>query len=806
MSIPELYSSLEEHKVSISLVDDIAALEERMEEYMDDNDSENILADIAVLEELMKEQHAALSSNEEVKERITQMIADARWHTLWLQSLEETAELFEEHFDMFFEYQWESVLHDIRDVLLQEEDLSVRDEWKARVRAAIEQSNYHLGDNLMIIDGQNEEPTIRNWFSAYREYVGDRDPDALSIVEFLNSSANSSLLTAETRTQLEGVLKLDLELHNSSATPEGLEEKLIIPDPNTGTYHIIDRGTDIDTGIAATEEELADIRAEMGINEDGTPMKISEQVKREVLGSRYSEAPVQVDEAPAPHDDVSTAEENEKAVDDTSVEAGLLERFKTQENQPEDSEKNQDSDDNSVDTDQEHTRENEEQTDLPKTVDFNEGLTIPVPPSISLHVDEDMMTSEMDDNDENDELEASAALEMEALLIDTEEQGQPVSFPEDMNVPPVPVPAPAMDTTQPVPEMEPPELPEMPSIEAIPVPEIAMDTPPLAPQMPELPPMDIPEMPMVSATEKNEEIPTVEAATTSVSNENTANINYKQVAQEVLSELQLLLESYAAEKRFLSLVTSYANGSIEKEEVTKQLSAAPEEGGVHLHPDQVEMVLQATDAMIEELVHHPRAAAAQVQQSVGGGMMPTLEMVEKQINRQKEMQEYKAEEQGIAQTEPEDDLVDIFANMNSTTAPQGPAVEEDAVLERLRTEAPVEMKELPHPEMMGPMEELEHFTVEEFRRLGQKNIQDAVKEISEAIHLLAEESIQRKADGIDAWKRSPLNQLYIAIGNESFNQAVPVTDVIAQRQAQGIETLSEDEFHAIADLNSHLRF
>lgn len=791
MSIPELYTSLETEKNSISLVDDIVALEERLEEYMDDNDSENILADVAVIEELMSDQHMALSTNEEVKKRLEHIIADARWHTLWLQQPEDAAQLFENHFDMFFEYNWESVLHDIRDVLVQEEELEARDEWKKRVREAIEQSAYSLGDNLMIIDGQNEEPTIRNWFSAYREYVGEKSPDALSIVEFLNSSANSSLLTVETRPLLEGVLKLDLELYQSSFTAEGLEEKIIVPDPNTGTYHILDKGSDIDTGIEATEEELAEVRAEMGLNEDGTPMKISEQVKREVLGSRYAQAPVQVDEAPAAPD-AEKVEENES--EESSVQDALVNKL-----QP--------------------ASETEEAPQAP--VDFSEGLTIPVPPSISLHVEADEQT--LEEEVVSEELEESAAEEMEALTVDTELQGQPVSFPEI-----------------PEPEIELPELPEVDAVEldnAPLPPAVEEDAPTAVPELPELPPLHIPELPAVEdmfsddtvaadqgdseqpampelpevpapAVEEAMPMPETAPALAPVETVTTEDveIDYKQVAHEVLSELQLLLESYAAEKRFLSLVTNYANGSVEKEEVTKQLSAAPEEGGVHLHPDQVAMVLQTTDAMIDELVNHPRAAAAQAEQHVGGGIRPTLEMVEKQISRQKEMQEYKAAEQGTVETQPEDDLVDIFANMATDQSAPAKKQEDDAVLERLRTEAPVEIKELPHPEMMGPLEELEHFTVEEFRRLGEKNIQDAVKEISEAIHLLAEESIQRKADGIDAWKQSPLNQLYIAIGNESFNEARPVTEIIAERQAAGKEILTEDEFHAIADLNSHLRF
>ena len=53
---------------------------------------------------------------------------------------------------------------------------------------------------------------------------------------------------------------------------------------------------------------------------------------------------------------------------------------------------------------------------------------------------------------------------------------------------------------------------------------------------------------------------------------------------------------------------------------------------------------------------------------------------------------------------------------------------------------------------------------------------------------------------------SPLNQLYVRIGMESMERAVPVERVIQERASSQKETLLMEEFNAIADLNKHLRY
>lgn len=113
-----------------------------------------------------------------------------------------------------------------------------------------------------------------------------------------------------------------------------------------------------------------------------------------------------------------------------------------------------------------------------------------------------------------------------------------------------------------------------------------------------------------------------------------------------------------------------------------------------------------------------------------------------------------------------------------------------------------DVKKAPH--LVGPIEELQTFTMKDFRRISANPVQ-AASRIFDKIQSLEKESLPRKMEAIDAWKRSEVNQLYIEIGKESFGKGVPIAQAIEQRKAAGKEYLSEAEFDALLDLNTMLR-
>lgn len=108
------------------------------------------------------------------------------------------------------------------------------------------------------------------------------------------------------------------------------------------------------------------------------------------------------------------------------------------------------------------------------------------------------------------------------------------------------------------------------------------------------------------------------------------------------------------------------------------------------------------------------------------------------------------------------------------------------------------------PHLVGPIEELQSFTLKDFRRISANPIQAATR-IFDKIQMLEKESLPKKMEAIAAWKRSEVNMLYIEIGKESFGKGMPIAAVIEQRKTAGKDFLTEAEFDALLDLNTMLR-
>jgi len=109
------------------------------------------------------------------------------------------------------------------------------------------------------------------------------------------------------------------------------------------------------------------------------------------------------------------------------------------------------------------------------------------------------------------------------------------------------------------------------------------------------------------------------------------------------------------------------------------------------------------------------------------------------------------------------------------------------------------------PRVMGPIDELKFLDLINWRRLD-KEPAKITKKVKEKIELLEEESYAKRLEGIRCWRLSPVNRLYLAMGQASISNNQPVDVIIEERKKQGEEYLTSQEFEAIMDLNRELRF
>lgn len=109
------------------------------------------------------------------------------------------------------------------------------------------------------------------------------------------------------------------------------------------------------------------------------------------------------------------------------------------------------------------------------------------------------------------------------------------------------------------------------------------------------------------------------------------------------------------------------------------------------------------------------------------------------------------------------------------------------------------------PKVMGPLEELQFLDVVNFRRLGKTPAESTAK-IFAKIKLLEEEGYDKMVLGVQAWRQSLVNRLYLALTREAVNKSRPLQEELAARQKENPESLSWAEVEAIISLNSKLVF
>ena len=109
------------------------------------------------------------------------------------------------------------------------------------------------------------------------------------------------------------------------------------------------------------------------------------------------------------------------------------------------------------------------------------------------------------------------------------------------------------------------------------------------------------------------------------------------------------------------------------------------------------------------------------------------------------------------------------------------------------------------PKIVSPIDELKYMSLVNFRRLEQ-DLNKIIIKIKQKIDLLEEEDYTQRLAGIKAWRVSPVNRLYLEMGQASINSNKPIDVVIKERKAKGQEYLNSYEFKAVMDLNKDLRF
>jgi hypothetical protein len=107
--------------------------------------------------------------------------------------------------------------------------------------------------------------------------------------------------------------------------------------------------------------------------------------------------------------------------------------------------------------------------------------------------------------------------------------------------------------------------------------------------------------------------------------------------------------------------------------------------------------------------------------------------------------------------------------------------------------------------LVGPIEELGTMGIVEFRRLSSDPM-EAARKVLGLLDLLESDDYEQRVRGVQAWRKSPLQNLYISLTQESLLRSMAITDIASSRRNKGEMTLSISEIDAIVEINNRIKF
>lgn len=253
--------------------------------------------------------------------------------------------------------------------------------------------------------------------------------------------------------------------------------------------------------------------------------------------------------------------------------------------------------------------------------------------------------------------------------------------------------------------------------------------------------------------------------------------DYTTVVEDIKKYLQLTFTSPDIEKKFTAIVLSVLRGLRDTMELSSYLkdmsySQADIDRITQVVDETAQKYHTALQSSTESVTTHPSPTSA-----VASGTTPV------------DLSEFEMTEDAVTQAKVITSKKSFLPKLRRSKRSRKPIIDDVKIQASM---------------IMGPIDELRSIDIIEFRRLASDPAMAADK-LKHKIMLLAEESVSKQSEGIQAFKTSPLNTMYLDIGNQSITSGRSVSEVITDLQTHG-GALTQEEFNAIADLNKQLRF
>ncbi|MFA6027686.1 MAG: hypothetical protein WC752_02060 [Patescibacteria group bacterium] len=278
-------------------------------------------------------------------------------------------------------------------------------------------------------------------------------------------------------------------------------------------------------------------------------------------------------------------------------------------------------------------------------------------------------------------------------------------------------------------------------------------------------------------------------------------MDYAGALAKLKQQFSLQFTDAVYESRFDNLVLSYLKGLRDVMECKEMLTRPFNVGGLDYHMDLAEQI-------VDSLKNIPTALSGTSSSPVGVTAMPKITEAAAPMPSYDQVQQVMEKPQPAPMKAPAARAatppLPVFSSKNPVPKAGGAIPQ----VKRLNPNKPIVQDiKIPPQEtkLIGPIEELGSLDLKKFRKMAATPV-EAAEKIKAKIDLLEEQSFTEKAKAIVAYKNSPLNRIYLAIGNKSIEEGRPVVEVINEMGAAGQAVFAKEEFDIIADLNRKLRF
>lgn len=276
----------------------------------------------------------------------------------------------------------------------------------------------------------------------------------------------------------------------------------------------------------------------------------------------------------------------------------------------------------------------------------------------------------------------------------------------------------------------------------------------------------------------------------------TNNQPLDEAMSKAMEEIGDVVKSEYLQKRLHNLISTRMRGMRNKLQVKDVLKRPDKVGGLELPDQEVERIAAIIETYFQR--YHE-----QVEQNEKQRIQEAQEKQKAKIEERRKKEAAEHEEWYKARVKAgagDGGSQALLAAMQG----QSPAAAEAAGGTGQFAGRRPQMQDIQSPvRLTGLGEELENMSLEQFRRLS-NNPDQAAEQILQKLNTLKQESFESWTEGVQAWRRSPLQQMYLKLVAESFSKGKPVTELVEEKRETKTSLPTAEELGAIIDLNGKI--